>query len=381
MLTAGSLFSGIGGLDLGYERAGFQILWQCEPEPFCRAALAKHWPGVPCFMDVREIHAPGVCGGICENCVPPVDVLIGGFPCQDVSDAGQRKGIDGERSGLWKEYARLIRELRAHGLRGVGIENVAGLFVRGIDTVLADLAEIGMDAEWEVVRASDPDIGAPHRRARVFIVAYPRCLDGDRRPGGWSDHERYRDHAGWAETPRSAEHDGASGQSVADTESGRQRVERCEAWPGGVGYLERRGGAGVGDASSSRQGDAGEGDTGPECLAGWDAAAGAGVERLADPTGEGPQRHQPEGGEGRIHGVDLRPAFPAADFWPARPGHDQHPWEPPRCLESAVGARAHGVSRGLAGWRRASLQAVGNAVVPQCAERQARRLRAILEAR
>lgn len=141
-MTVGSLFSGIGGLDFGFERAGFTIRWQCEADEFCRRALRKHWPDVPCHPDIRELTAATV---------EPVDVLIGGFPCQDVSDAGLRTGIDGARSGLWAEYARLIREFRAHGLRAVAIENVTGLFARGMDRVLGDLAALGMDAEWEVI--------------------------------------------------------------------------------------------------------------------------------------------------------------------------------------------------------------------------------------
>ena len=156
-LTVGSLFAGIGGFDSGFTRAGFQISWQCELDPFCRAVLEKHWPGVTRYPDVRELRHP-----------PAVDVLCGGFPCQDISAAGKRVGIDGERSGLWFHYARVIGELRP---RYVVVENVADLLIRGMGRVLGDLAALGYDAEWSVVSACA--VGAPHTRERVFIVAYP----------------------------------------------------------------------------------------------------------------------------------------------------------------------------------------------------------------
>jgi DNA (cytosine-5)-methyltransferase 1 len=98
----------------------------------------------------------------------PVDVIAGGFPCQDISNAGKRVGIGGERSGLWSEFSRIIGELRPHF---VLVENVAALLVRGIDTVLGDLAAIGYDAEWQIISAAD--MGAPHLRRRIWIVAYP----------------------------------------------------------------------------------------------------------------------------------------------------------------------------------------------------------------
>jgi DNA (cytosine-5)-methyltransferase 1 len=157
-LTHGSLFSGIGGFDLGFERAGIKTVWQVEIEPYCRAVLAKHFPDAKLYDDIRT------CG--LAN-LERVDILSGGFPCQDISNAGKRAGIDGERSGLWSEYARLIRELRP---RFVVVENVAALLHRGMERVLGDLAACGYDAEWQSIRASD--VGAPHRRERIWIVAY-----------------------------------------------------------------------------------------------------------------------------------------------------------------------------------------------------------------
>jgi DNA (cytosine-5)-methyltransferase 1 len=156
-MTVGSLFSGIGGLDLGFERAGFTISWMCEKAEYPRRVLAKHWPNVPIYDDVNALTNP-----------PAVDVLIGGFPCQDISLAGKGAGLDGERSGLWWQYHRLIGEVRP---RYAVVENVAALVVRGLPAVLGSLSELGYDAEWEAL--SSCMFGAPHTRERLFIVAYP----------------------------------------------------------------------------------------------------------------------------------------------------------------------------------------------------------------
>ncbi len=161
-ITVGSLFSGIGGIDLGLERAGMCIKWQVEIDPYCSRVLAKHWPDVPRYRDVRE------CGA---HNLPAVDVLAGGFPCQDISEAGARAGLAGSRSGLWLELLRLIGELRP---RYALVENVSALLVRGMGTILGGLAEVGYDAEWQSLPAAA--FGAPHYRERIFVVAYPNCL-------------------------------------------------------------------------------------------------------------------------------------------------------------------------------------------------------------
>ncbi|AFZ66041.1 DNA cytosine methyltransferase [Deinococcus peraridilitoris] len=162
-LTVGSLFSGIGGLELGLEWAGMRTIWQCEIDPFARAVLEKHWPNVPRFTDVRDITAATV---------PRPDVLCGGFPCQPHSSAGKRLASDDERD-LWGEYARIIGELEP---QWVVAENVPGLLSseagRFFGRVLRDLAALGYDAEWDCIPAAA--VGAPHIRDRVFIVAYPR---------------------------------------------------------------------------------------------------------------------------------------------------------------------------------------------------------------
>lgn len=165
------LFSGIGGFSLGLERTGgFETVAFCEIEEFPRRVLAKHWPEVPCYHDVRTLTADALRrDGIA------VDVITGGFPCQDHSLAGKKAGIGGERSGLWSEYLRLIRELRPEFAI---VENVTNLLNGPSDQrggwagkVFGDLASIGYDAEWHCIPLGR--FGAPHERDRVWIVAYP----------------------------------------------------------------------------------------------------------------------------------------------------------------------------------------------------------------
>lgn len=167
-MKVGSLFSGIGGFDLGFERAGFEIVWQVEIDEYCRRVLERHFPEAERFGDIRE------CG---KRNLKPVDVITGGFPCQDLSKAGNRAGLDGERSGLWEEMRRVICELRP-GI--VCVENVPGMLIPDelwpapIGRVLGDLAALGYDAEWDCLPAAA--FGAPQPRDRAFILAYAdRC--------------------------------------------------------------------------------------------------------------------------------------------------------------------------------------------------------------
>lgn len=153
MYSVGSLFSGCAGMDLGFELAGFETKWFAETDKYCNLILNKNYPGVPNLGDVNSVEPE------------PVDVLIGGFPCQPVSQAGKKKGEEDER-WLWPGFNRTIRNLQP---KIVVVENVSGLRRRGLDTVLGDLAEGGYNAKWFSLRSSD--IGAPHRRERVFIIA------------------------------------------------------------------------------------------------------------------------------------------------------------------------------------------------------------------
>ena len=203
------LFSGIGGFSLGLERSGgFQTVAFCEIEPFPRRVLAHHWPEVPCYDDIRTLTAARLASdGIA------VDAICGGFPCQDISNAGLRAGIEGERSGLWSEYARLIGEIRP---RYVFVENVAALLGRGMGRVLGDLSAIGYDAEWRIISAAD--VGAPHKRERVWIIAYSdKNINLD---GILAEHEEPDE-------------------------------EDIEQWRGGIGKLGASGG-GIGDCAYAR---------------------------------------------------------------------------------------------------------------------------------
>ena len=203
------LFSGIGGFSLGLERTGgFETVAFCEIEPFCQRVLAKHWPEGPIYGDVRELTA----AKLAADGIGRIDVICGGFPCQDISVAGRGAGLEGERSGLWFEYARLIGELRP---RYVIVENVAALLGRGLGRVLGELATLGYDAEWHCIPAAA--VGAPHRRDRVWIIAH---AGGDvvREQSGrriWSN----------GACATLARNDGAA-QSVADADGAGQSRKR-----------------------------------------------------------------------------------------------------------------------------------------------------------
>ena len=160
MITIGSLFSGIGGFELGLERAipNSRTIWQCEQDSYCRSILAKHWPGIKIYenitkMDTAEVQRP--------------DILCGGFPCQDISTAGKGEGIHGKKSGLWWHMHALISRIRPDI---IVLENVPAISFRGGREVLGSLAQVGYDAEWTTISARQ--FGAPHLRRRWFCVAY-----------------------------------------------------------------------------------------------------------------------------------------------------------------------------------------------------------------
>jgi len=262
-MTIGSLFSGIGGLELGLEWAGLgPVVWQVEQDAFCRDILAKHWPHARRFGDVRTVGAD----------LPRVDVLCGGFPCQDVSLAGAGAGLAGARSGLWYEYLRIIAEIRP---RGVVIENVAGLVRRGLDVVVGGLCDLGYAVEGARIRASD--LGAPHRRERVFLVAYAD-REGRPQPGG-----RVAGQRGWAL-------DGGEGGDLGDTRRSGLEVDEPQH-PG-----QQPAALGAGRADGPGSAIAGLGIAADGLLADLDRAA-------------------------RAHG------WPG---WPAGRGAEQYDYEPPR---------------------------------------------------
>ena len=156
MMTFGSLFSGIGGIDLGLERAGLKCVWQSEIDPFACQVLAKHWPNTTNLGDIREID---------WTTVDRADLVAGGYPCQPFSLAGVRRGEEDPRH-LWPLFAECLRVVRP---RYALLENVSGHLSLGFGSVLGDLAEIGYDAQWDCVPAAA--VGAPHLRDRVFVIA------------------------------------------------------------------------------------------------------------------------------------------------------------------------------------------------------------------
>lgn len=204
-MKVGSLFSGIGGLDLGLERAGWEVKWQVEVDPWCRRVLAKHWPDVARSQDIRNCHGASVC--VSESCaashLPYVDLIAGGFPCQPFSHSGHREGA-GDNRYLWPEMLRVIRELHP---AFVLAENVYGL-VTGqqgllLETVYFDLEAAGYEVAPPIVFPAAA-LGALHRRDRVWICAHARHHNGRSEPqqqqaerpqgigsvgspGGWGD--------------------------------------------------------------------------------------------------------------------------------------------------------------------------------------------------
>ena len=323
-LTIGSLFSGIGGLELGLEHAtGGRVVFQVERDAWCRDVLAKRWPDAVRHDDVCTVRG-----------LSRVDILCGGFPCQDVSLAGKRAGFAGERSSLWREYRRIVADVRP---RFVFVENVPGLLTAddgwAFGEVLGDLAALGFDATWDVFRASD--VGAPQRRERIFLLAYRD--DGE------------RDGVVYA-ADSDGEVRGESGQGVGDSE-GRARQWAPSRF-GRHAALAGQGESGRELALSDR------GGCGPDGFPGVDGAMGlwGGDPRdAAAVTGSRGRRIRSGTALARLgRGADGLPRGLDAHRWPAGRGEAQHEGEPPHT--------AAGVPQ-----RAARLKALGNAVVPQVA--------------
>lgn len=203
-MTFGSAFAGIGGLDLGLERAGMECRWQVEIDPYCLKVLAKHWPNVKRYEDIRKLTGDEL---------EPVDLVCGGFPCQDLSQAGKQAGIEGTRSGLWFDFARIVGMV---GPRYVLVENVPGLLVRdAMPRVVGELARLGYVGLWVSLRASE--FGAAHIRKRVFILAHREC-------SGRHDSQRNELRSKWTE---------------AATKSGSRREDLAYRESRGLGELRQ----------------------------------------------------------------------------------------------------------------------------------------------
>jgi site-specific DNA-cytosine methylase len=302
----GSLFSGILGLELGlhwaFAEAGIStdIVWTVERDSFARSVIARWAPNAMQFDDVRMVGAREL---------DQVDLISLGFPCTDISDAGKQEGIDGKASGLWSHGRRIIKELAP---TFVVVENVAALHRRGLVTVLGNLAALGYDAEWHSFTASD--VGAPHRRARMFIIAWRAMANGHGDGQRWQRAGDERDDRNTHE-PRRNDADGCS-EALANANSsrrnsgrgaGRERPRFAEPAHGAFTSLARL----VADVPKSSVGDVPDGF--PARLARWPAG-----------------RHQA-----------------------------QFEWEPPRTIDHIDAPR---------------LRALGNAVVPEAAYVVGRRL-------
>jgi len=168
-MKALDLFSGIGGFSLGMELCGIETVQFCEISLYCQRILRKHWPGIPIHEDIRSLNYDG-----------EIDIITGGFPCQDISlaNSGKMAGIAGKKSGLWSEF---YKQIQRHNPAFIVIENSPVLRSKGLDSILSSLAQIGYDAEWHCIPATAVD--APHSRDRLWVIAYPSGY-GDRLPEG-----------------------------------------------------------------------------------------------------------------------------------------------------------------------------------------------------
>jgi DNA (cytosine-5)-methyltransferase 1 len=337
--TLFSLFSGIGGIDLAFERAGYQIIGQVENDEFCTKVLFKHWPYVPKWRDIRDVQGTEVEARLRLHYeTSAIDVMAGGFPCQDISSAGRGEGIKrGNRSGLWFEFARLIGELRP---RVVLLENVPAITTRGGTIVIADLAALGYGAEWGIISASD--CGAPHRRERWFAVAY-------------ASGQRLRSTDGGARDVLSNQ----NGNRPAP-ECGRDIIEPWSISPGVMadGHGQRREEWGKETAVIT--------ECGAE-LVGYSDSARYEIQRCPQPTGHSIVSSEPGQIEPRLgrvfNGLSIR--VDAGMKWPAGPDEPQYDWELPRTVTGTMPNRAK------------RIKALGNAVVPQVVELVAERIKEV----
>lgn len=321
-----SCFSGIGAHDLGLQWAGMEIIGQCECDPYCLKVLEKHWPGLPRFRDIRNVTRADVI----RECGRLPDLITGGFPCQDISCAGKGEGLEGKRSGLFFELARVIDEIRPAWLL---LENVPALRTRGYDRI-HDVLDCSGYALWASVVGAK-HAGAPHSRKRVWIVGHTMrerhiesasvqsCVNKE-----W--------HAATSEQSRNTKPNEAfaNGGELADTS-----LSRCKT----SGYIGNEQKQPVFGSSSSKLANANDGGGEQDSES----------SKLRSGRTEQPSSHSRNAGPCKINEVPL---------WPARPNEKQHEWEAPRVIatESDVGGAVNG-----AALRVARLTAVGNCNPPQ----------------
>lgn len=356
-MRIGSLCSGYGGLDQAVQAVlGGDLAWVADPDPGATNILAHHHPDVPNLGDITTID---------WTSVETVDILTAGFPCQDISNAGKRAGIEGERSGIWTNVVEAVRVLRP-GL--VFLENVSALTSRGLDRVAADLAEVGFVGSWRCVRASD--VGAPHRRERIFILAWPADpagprLEGarvlgrapERRGGPVADTDHAGGDRGGSPGREPQRHAEGSGAAAAHADRGRVRAmphgepagpevdhdhDRVNApgrlleWPAATHAK----GDGRHEGRAQSAGIVGGSDAAVSSGPAWGSYAGA-INRWERATG----RHAPV---------------------PTEPGRTGQPRLSPAFVEWLMGLSAGHVTAPEIGLtRNQQLKALGNGVVPQ----------------
>ncbi len=306
-LTVGSLFSGIGGIDLGLERAGMKVKWHSEIDPYACRVLKKHWPTVPNLGNIKEINWKEV---------EKVDVICGGYPCQPFSTAGKRNGEEDPRH-LWPWVREAISELRP---RYAILENVRGHLSLGGLSVIGELASIGYDAEWRVISAAS--VGANHKRDRIVIVAYPSELFSD----GGDNNSRV----------------GMESETIPELRDCGRSTDVAYADDAGSGTSERDMGKRGSEITQDR-----ERETWPQ-----HGFSGCGSD-MANSTGKqlGIHRASHDFGEARF-GWD--------NFGDRQKTNDIGQWW---SVEPDVGRVAHGIPS-----RVDRLRGLGNAVVPQVAE-------------
>lgn len=366
----GSVCTGYGGLDLGVLAAlgGGRLAWVADPDPHIRQILAARLPGVPNLGDVR---------GIDWAAVQPVDVLTAGFPCQDISAAGRRAGIEnGARSGLWTDIVAGVRLLRPAMLV---VENVAALRWKdgGLHRVLGDLADAGYDALWRSVRAAD--IGAAHRRERVFLCAWPRLGTAEPGDGDAADTDRARRFLQRYLRRQQAGRTVAAGPVAPAADADRLGREELHPQDADRWAVAARRGAVAADAEGDRRDQGRSGATrlqgGPDVALGRDAPADTGqrdagrrrhLVAVPTPSAQDSERARGEVSWGvyalavrRWEQVLGRPAP-----FPTQPGQHGRPVLAPAFVEWLQGLEPGWVT-GLPLPRTAQLRALGNGVVPQ----------------
>lgn len=407
----GSLCSGYRGLDMAVETVfGGTTVWHADIDPGASAILAHHWPATPNLGDISAVD---------WGQVEPVDILAGGFPCQDLSLAGLRAGLKhGNRSGLWHQVARAIHALRP---RLVVIENVRGLLsadahgdvepcpwcvgdssgepvLRALGAVLADLASLGFDAEWQVVRASE--VGAPHQRERVFILAWPAAENSDSAardqrglaaPGQAESGRARADASRRGGAPTADAHSGGQRPDLGDVLPGQPGAPRCPASDAQYAGLARLAGPGSTQSGEPLGESAGHRAVAPTNTQGrGDAHRPVGdppVQLLAEPgPGTGADAGNPAAGTDEpMRGASVLAwgnYEPAIRRWeralgrPAPAAVDARNRLSPVFVEWLMGLPAGHVTAVPGLSRTAQLKALGNGVVPQQAEAAIRLLAA-----